>query len=778
LCREKGCFKWVDKSRHKEHRCGEVQCKNCEEHHIPSNDENTHRCIVKTVEVKESLNNDKYAVWDIESSCDYDLLGQSSEHICNCIVLKYLFSDEPSIKWTGMGCMDDFASWVLEQKRTTFLAHNGKAYDTWLLHKYLVKHSEKRPSSLVLAGNKIMSMTIGSNKFLDTLNHFGCGLAKLPKMWGMDKNISKGYFPYKFNTKSNEDYVGKMPDMIYYDCDKMPSNARKDFMDWYVNEKKQFGNNYNFKNELLSYCEQDVLVLQLACETYINTFTEILETCIENCTCTEEQQTKMNVFNPFTCCTIASLALKVQRVFFYNDVETPIYIHTGKEYDFIKRSFSGGRTEPISIYKKMTAKELMLGLVMKYIDITSLYPSVQFLDMLPYDLGIWKEPPNLDTVTLDSGFYEVDINCPNDLMLPVLGESRNGKFMFDLLPKVKQVYTHLELNKALSCGYKITKFYNYLHFKMTDQIFKGYMGTFYKLKCYSDEKPDDMDAYIKHHSDLGIKLDPKKFVPNAPLKSMFKLLLNSNWGKWGEKKNQLTNKYITNAGDFNKLIKRAWNDEINLKNIQEVQTFCAIDNEVYAQYEELKDENTSLSKSNVAIASMTTSNARLRLYKEMELLGDRVIYSDTDSIVHVYDPAKYNTPISGGLGLWTAETKSPIVEWISPISKSYAYLTLEDSLIKKKQSGLKFKGVTQNYANDKTIHIDAMKQSIVQKSQAKLTAMKTDFVKNNRAGTIHVKENIKVNDLTYNKRYVVPYKKGADFITTLPLGHKDIPTLP
>lgn len=773
LCRGKGCFSWIDKSRLKTHRCGEKKCSNCDEYFL---DKENHRCALKNVDIKEQPKYKHYVVWDIESMAEYDYKNKSSStHVCNLIVVDYLFGTKEKKVWTGTDCMNEFSQWVLEQKNTCFLAHNGKAYDAWLLHKHIVKYSQKRPNGLVLAGNKIMSMKFKSNCFLDTLNHFGCGLSQLTKMWDMPKGMAKGYFPYRFNTKDNQDYKGTLPDMIYYDFNKMKVDARNDFINWYKDEKKRVGNNYDFQKELKEYCEQDVAVLKLACETYINTFTNIIAECINNATCPEEHKEKINVFNPFECCTIASLSMKVHKAFFYNPEKQPVYIHTGEEYTFIKRAFFGGRTEPCCLYKKLTKKEKKQGKEIRYVDITSLYPTVQFLDMLPFNKPEWRDVPKINGGTpsgvLDSGFYEVDITPPNDLLHPVLPERKDNKLCFDLIEKVEKVYTHLELNKAIEKGYKITKIHKYLYMDMTNELFKGYIGTFFKLKCYSDDKPEDMDMFIDFHKSIGIELDPNKFVPNKPLKSMFKLLLNSLWGKFGMKKDQKANKYVSCPNEFQKMITRAWNKEIELNSINKVNTQCEIDNEVFIQFTELKDNKTSLPTTNVAIAAMTTSNARLRLYKEMDALGERVIYSDTDSIIFLYDPTKYNTPIKGGLGNWTAETKSPIVEVICPLSKTYAYLTEEDKKKRKSQTDLKFKGVSQNYTNDKTINFNALKNTVLNQTGQKLVAQKTDFVKNNKEGTIYVKESVKENDLTYNKRQVLPYDSQANVIRTLPFGH-------
>ena len=51
-----------------------------------------------------------------------------------------------------------------------------------------------------------------------------------------------------------------MPDIEYYEIDRMPEDKRNDFIDWY---NEQVENNYmfNFQEELKKYCEFDVDIL-------------------------------------------------------------------------------------------------------------------------------------------------------------------------------------------------------------------------------------------------------------------------------------------------------------------------------------------------------------------------------------------------------------------------------------------------------------------------------------------------------------------------------------
>lgn len=60
---------------------------------------------------------------------------------------------------------------------------------------------------------------------------------------------------------------------------------------------------------------------------------------------------------------------------------------------------------------------------------------------------------------------------------------------------------------------------------------------------------------------------------------------------------------------------------------------------------------------NIFIADFTTANARLRLYEMLDILGETVVYYDTDSIIYIEDGK--NTVKTGCLlAVWTDELNS------------------------------------------------------------------------------------------------------------------------
>ena len=195
------CKKWIDFGHFMsgKHVCGEEKCRNCGEYHCNGDQ---HRCnIIKPKTTKDGENH-KYIAFDFESKF------KDGYHIVNYANSKSLYTHEP-FHHTNVG---DFIQFALSHKNTTFIAHNLKGYDGWLIHNHLVRGTGIKPDKITLAGQKIMYMKFGSVRFIDSLNFITTSLSEMPKMFGLDTTeFKKGYFPYLMNTDKYADYVGPMP---------------------------------------------------------------------------------------------------------------------------------------------------------------------------------------------------------------------------------------------------------------------------------------------------------------------------------------------------------------------------------------------------------------------------------------------------------------------------------------------------------------------------------------------------------------------------------------
>ena len=165
---------------------------------------------------------------------------------------------------------------------------------------------------------------------------------------------------------------------------------------------------------------------------------------------------------------------------------------------------------------------------------------------------------------------------------------------------------------------------------------------------------------------------------------------------------------------------------------------------------------------NVYIAAITTSNARLRLYDMLDNLGQAVAYYDTDSIIYI-DNRQNTIKTRCMLGEWTNELGKDhyIKEWVSNGPKSYGYLT------NKGKEVVKIKGFTPNYQNSKHLNFDSMKQII--DKEIDNVRLNYKMITRNAKKILVNKETTKEFRFDYDKRMVIPEIDGT--IETLPWGY-------
>ena len=304
-------------------------------------------------------------------------------------------------------------------------------------------------------------------------------------------------------------------------------------------------------------------------------------------------------------------------------------------------------------------------------------------------------------------------------------------------------WCHVELMKAIEKGYEILKIHEVWHFPVhTDELFKEYVNTFLKIKqeasgypkdCVTDEqKQRYIDEYYEHE---GIRLDPEKIEYNPGLRSLAKLMLNSLWGMlfcffvtstlvssvgraWdcSEKVDiprspvQFRNGgfdisfliFIVFIGKFaqrSNLTKteivhepKRFFDLLYSSEFEVCDARLVNDDMVEVQYRNTGEFAEQNNKVNVVIAAFTTAYARLKLYDLLDLLQERVLYYDTDSVIYVHKPGKPEPPLGNYLGDLTDELNGDyITSFVSGGPKNYAYRT------KKGKTDTKIRGITLDY---------------------------------------------------------------------------------
>ena len=744
------------------HICGSKKCKNCGQEYTGE-----HKCYMMPKHIQQP--SEKYIYFDFE--CDIT----KSEHIVNYCVAQYHGNPQSYCFET----LDEFCEWAFnaeKHKGYTFIAHNGRGYDFQLVMKWVYEKTSLKPFA-IYAGSKIMTFSVEKEykiRFLDSLNFLTMKLESFPKTFGI-KELKKGFYPYWFNSTENMDYVGEMPERKLFTPNKMSVKKRKEFNEWYDEKIK---NNYIWKHreETKTYCISDVDILRRSCEIFRQLYIEIAD------------------IDPFKYTTIASVCMAIYRANYiipdYNEMywdakeegkekmeeflswtteqvfkDKKIAVFDYQQQEFIRKSFFGGRTNAIKL--KYTFKGTEEG---KYADITSLYPTTNYYD--DYPLGhpeIITE--NFSDFTGDEyyGFIDCDVVCPKDLYFPVLAR-KGGKLLFDLENK-RGVWTTIELKKAIEKGYKITKMYKVYHFtQKSNNLFKPYVSKFLKIKQEASGFPDwveteeDKDKYIsKYHEEQGIKLDKHKIEYNAGLRAIAKLCLNSLWGKFGQRTNMPITEIVNDKAKYNNIM---FNDKYKDHNL-----FFIDDERVEINYKVVDEYVENSVNTNIAIASFTTSSARLRLYYGLDLLKHQVLYHDTDSIVYIHDknnPNHNELPLGDNLGEWTDELegKKMIGTFISGGPKNYSYET-DDG-----EYHTKIKGFTLNYDACKVLNHNNMINMIdqfVEDGEVEKLRVDYDMIQRHQDKRLTNYKQFKDYGFCYDKRVIQEVDDDGN-IDTLPIG--------
>jgi len=162
----------------------------------------------------------------------------------------------------------------------------------------------------------------------------------------------------------------------------------------------------------------------------------------------------------------------------------------------------------------------------------------------------------------------------------------------------------------------------------------------------------------------------------------------------------------------------------------------------------------------VVIAAYTTSHARLKLYRYLDLLGERVLYYDTDSIIYIHANGSPDLDVVVYLSDWKNEISTYgadayIREYCVGGPKCYAFDMLNSASNKSKCS-CKIKGITLNNKTLKHISLEQMQDMIVNNFPAVNipTGRQTARAKDHRV--ITKPDTSKIYQVTANKRKRVP----------------------
>lgn len=339
--------------------------------------------------------------------------------------------------------------------------------------------------------------------------------------------------------------------------------------------------------------------------------------------------------------TLASISFNILNKYYLNG-GIKNYM-TKKEEIFIRQGFYGGRVE---IYK-------MQGKNLNYYDVNSLYPYIMQKEKFPYgrhfmvkkEKNMWKYfNKNL------LGIIECDVNYPKNkiCLLPY----RKDKKLFFPYGKFKGFYTTPEIKKGLLLGAKF-KFKKAIFYSEKKELFFDFVKNFYEMK--------------KNNKDV------KKFIA--------KLILNSSYGKFGQKRKQM--EIINPQQAYNKY--------------EKIKDYEILGDELFYY----KDKESYINRLiNPIYAIYITAYSRLYMFSIFEKLGmDNLYYTDTDSIITSSELP--NSMIDKKeIGLLSLEDKIKQGYFIMP--KLYAYENIKGDII------IKAKGLHNE--NKKNLSLNNFKQ--------------------------------------------------------------------
>jgi hypothetical protein len=191
---------------------------------------------------------------------------------------------------------------------------------------------------------------------------------------------------------------------------------------------------------------------------------------------------------------------------------------------------------------------------------------------------------------------------------------------------------------------------------------------------------------------------------------------------------------------------------------------------VALQYQNKDEFVAPLSNTNVVIAAYVTAHARLKLYELLEMLQERILYYDTDSILYEHKEGLWNPSLGDYLGELKDETNGvPIRVFLSGGPKNYAYETVDGKQV------CKVRGFSLNSRTSLILNLQSLKDLI--------TTDPEEFVREDEDKqiiTVHepckiVRENGHIFTHSQDKKYKLVYSKRIIVCTnyfTYPFGWK------
>lgn len=719
----------------------------------------------RTDEEGHYLNEDEVLVYDFKIQ----------KHQVNFVACRNVFTDEEKT-FFGPEALQNFILFTMSYNcgKNIFIAHNASGYDTRLLFsecKLLNQSVELFP---IMRGGKFMQLKLGRyTVFRDSLLHVRGSLKSLAKDF-CNGLLKKGFFPHLFNSVENYNYVGPIPDKKYFDL-SFTVKSKKDqeeFDQWY----DSFEGDWNFMEQLTSYCVNDVLVLQKIVKGYHDIAFATFE------------------MSPWFNSTAPSYVHEVFITNLVKELELPPRAENREEYKetvvklawdhfwavlkpaeywFARKALRGGRTEIRKILHSVSDEDWARGVRIRYQDICSQYPFQQVVHDFPVGLPtifVWdlKYEPcvihqndpsakcdcvdrfpdkfckiekvsrqwSVEEILNKKDFFGVvcaTVVPPKNMYHPVLvafDETLN-KSVASCERIEEGVFTSIEFVTALKNGYTLEKLHRYDQYNKKPSLWRDIiLDLFLEKMVNSKNKPGPeearklVDDYTElFGEDFGEKiqksLDENRWGKNPAKKQTAKIMMNSAWGKHAQRPIMPEAKIF----DFEKDREAIFDffENCLAHNYEYHQGTYLNKNQIMYRYS-VSGKNTrpNLHSGYLPAALFVPAYGRLQLWEQLQKLGKRVLMNDTDSIVYIYDPELYNIPEGSLLGEWEVEDVDKdhggIRSFVGLGPKTYG-IKCEDGHTLVKAKGLSLSLATENMVNFETMVAIAKNRNIIRVPQ-------------------------------------------------------------